>query len=435
MCTVIGDGAGFDGVEGRGNWSALLNNISLLRIVCSTNFRLLTKHFIELGKSVHFCKMYIYFAIIVLVFAIYAYAATEPCMEDGIWEERNREVDYVTQAVRIYRNDTKDHSLDQQWLRDACPVEALMFSCYYYLGRNDSSSIDYRRWKPNDPNSKCRPYLPAEFLKRMKNKSIVFTGDSLMGQYFFALVCTLTSLTTLTYQLNHMETGNSTASFCHFGNKHCVYLDSTITIPSINATLKLTRMQKSAKSDGGKYYGNDAIWRPLYGFDYSRTAFIFNFGLHINSPAEYSSMLKWFVNDLSYKNHTTRPKMYFLETSPQHYGGQNGYFDGGLASELLKEQKHHGGCAPNDRSDDDMEYLDWRNRLLKEHLNETIQRKYNIRIIELAKDMYSQYDAHIGRVSRWNAMLMDCTHYCFPSGIFDYVIRKIYNKLLNEGFF
>jgi hypothetical protein len=370
-----------------------------------------------------------YSLLIFTIFAIGVYAATEPCVEDGIWEERTGEVDYVTTAARVYRNDTSDHSLDQKWLKDACAVESIMYSCYYW-GRNDSKSIDYRRWKPSDPNSRCLPYSPQEFLKRMKNKSIVFMGDSVMGEYFFAFVCTLTNLTTLTYELNEYMTRPT--NFCPFGADHCAYVDSTITIPSINATLKFSRMQLVRRQViDGQYYGNDAIWKPVYGFDYSRTAYIFNFGLHINEPEAYSRQLQAFLKDFSYYNHTDFPRIYFLETTPQHFGGSNGYYQKGLADELLRENK---GCVKNNRSDEDMAYLDWRNRLLAEHLNETVQRDYNMRIIKIAKGMYSQHDAHVGPTRNWDVATVDCTHFCFPAGVFDYITRQMFNRLVYDGF-
>jgi hypothetical protein len=375
--------------------------------------------------------MYLHYLLIFTIFAIGVYAATEPCVEDGIWEERTGEVDYVTTAARIYRNDTSDHSLDQKWLKDACRVQAVMHSCYYW-GRNDSKSIDYRRWKPRNPNSRCLPFSPQEFLKRMKNKNLVFMGDSVIAQYFFALVCTLTRLTTLTFELRHHNTGKT--KFCPFGNEHCTYIDSTVRIPSINATLKVSRMRKMVQTVhvvDGEYYGHDALWKPLYGLNLSRTAYFYNFGLHINESSVYSRLLQWLVKDLSHFNRTAFPRLYFVETSPQHFGGSNGYYHKHLADELLRE---HRGCVKNNRSDEDMANLDWRNRLLAEHLNETVQRDYNVRIIKIAKGMYSQHDAHVGPTRNWNVASVDCTHFCFPSGVFDYVIRQIFNRLVYDGF-
>ncbi len=133
-------------------------------------------------------------------------------------------------------------------------------------------------------------------------------------------------------------------------------------------------------------------------------------------------------------NLTHAPNMFWMETTPQHYGTSNGYY-----AKVNAVSEHT--CSPiyNPKLPGDLERirsLDWRNRLAEKHLEPLIQRK-KMSIIPIANDLYSQYDAHlVGTSSELQHLVghggIDCTHFCFPGNVNRYMVLKMYNVMLRH---
>jgi hypothetical protein len=167
---------------------------------------------------------------------------------------------------------------------------------------------------------------------------------------------------------------------------------------------------------------------------------IFNTGVHFNDPSEYRMMLDAYAK--RFANTTAFPaSMYFVESTPQHNPeSPSGYF--------LRDTYHNlndpaftyseRGCQPLHLSDnkDDLAARDWRNDIMHDVMNGT-----RWRIVPIAKMLQSQYDAHLGYAHSWNAhhvlsgtpsVKLDCLHWSMDSGIFRYILTRIFNTLLQE---
>ena len=53
-----------------------------------------------------------------------------------------------------------------------------------------------------------------------------------------------------------------------------------------------------------------------------------------------------------------------------------------------------------------------------------------VKLVRIADALYSQYDSHPGA----SGLLLleessDCTHWCYPSGVFQFILRKLYNTM------
>lgn len=96
--------------------------------------------------------------------------------------------------------------------------------------------------------------------------------------------------------------------------------------------------------------------------------------------------------------------IYFLENFPQHFPTENGYFNGDLISPICREVSEH-----SDHQND------WRSRTI-----DTVLLPVKIPVIRLTKKLLSQWDAHVEK---------DCTHFCYPSGIFTYILDIIFTSL------
>lgn len=182
-------------------------------------------------------------------------------------------------------------------------------------------------------------------------------------------------------------------------------------------------------------------------------------GLHFNEPNGYRTVLRSFV--ARFANETLYPtSLYFMETLPQHFPTfPNGYFHKEVYHNLSDPLFHYAdrGCKPIHLSeakadelldDEDKttanpwkndalhEVRDWRNDILHEVLDGT-----RWKILSLAKELHSQYDAHLGYANNWNAhelmkgqpvVNLDCLHWVSDSGVFRYILTKIYNKILQH---
>jgi len=199
-----------------------------------------------------------------------------------------------------------------------------------------------------------------------------------------------------------------------------------VSIPSINSTLAFAWIDKYSKGLLPKVANSSVNGRKMSAED----AIIFNFGVHYNhvgtktsySRERYEDDMKLLVSDVQAMSavgpSSLPPRFFFLESLPQHFTTMthlDGYF---IESEAANY------CVPIG-SDNEMAAKDWRNRVAERHLGSLIRR------IEVARPLYSQYDAHIAGDSQLGDFDPgDCTHYCAPSGIFQLIHSMILNALL-----
>jgi hypothetical protein len=143
-----------------------------------------------------------------------------------------------------------------------------------------------------------------------------------------------------------------------------------------------------------------------------------SFGLHYNKDngkniqeidnGHYFNHMQLFLLDCQamLSNSNSSLKVYFIQTFFQHFSNsENGYYNGSSNA-----------CA-SFVDDDVAAEKDWRNRIA-----DLLLIPAKIPIIRISSGLKSQWDAHMGHG--------DCTHYCYPSGVFTYIMDVLYNSLL-----
>ena len=304
------------------------------------------------------------------------------------------------------------------WMASACPLEEQRHSCYFNsndLG-NRAQLLEDRFWKP-DQND-CLQYLPSHFLESVAGRNIVLYGDSTMAQVWTALVCSIYSVADVIPHLSWAGNLRNKEFSCIDHKKHCKLSSGTAVIRSANLTISYYET-----------YGYDSRnFKPSISKMATDDIIIWNVGLHSNSFEDLRSNLEpLFVDIVGLMTSMLAPHLLFLETFPQHFHPtseiSNGYF--WWPNESVKFNH----CAPI--LNPSWHQFDWRNRVV-----EDLARKYNVRnvIIPIADGLHLQWDAHVeySTVAN-NPNQIDCTHFCYPSGIFNFVLLKIYNFLLVQN--
>ncbi|CAA0811856.1 Protein PMR5 [Striga hermonthica] len=94
----------------------------------------------------------------------------------------------------------------------SCPVIDPQFNCQMY-GRPDTDYLKYR-WQPS--NCQIPRFDGAEFVKRMRGKSIMFVGDSIGRNQWESLICMISSDTQMSMSINRGDTISS-VKFLEYG--------------------------------------------------------------------------------------------------------------------------------------------------------------------------------------------------------------------------
>lgn len=338
----------------------------------------------------------------VLALSCYSNISDISKVREGKWE--NNFYPYLS-------NFTRSTILTKIWTEEHCPVEHEHQCCYLHYGIPKGESIEKRKFIYN--NCEMKDFNPIDFLNLLKNKRILFAGDSVTGQFFVNIVCSLHGYAKAVADVVWVERAGCT--------ERCGFADATITYPDYDVVLihhnvyhpirqmydpKLMITMLTTKS---KLRKNDIM--------------LFNLGLHYSTKREYKEVIHDFAKEITaikrldkanpfHKNGTSTstvltnsaqtniPFIFWQETSPQHFkhGHSNGYFDHSYRGKNPE-------CVKIDLKVAFTE--DWRNRIV-----ENILTPLDVPILRINHPAASQYDAHAKYPH--NA---DCTHYCNPSGV------------------
>lgn len=318
------------------------------------------------------------------------------------------------------------------FIQTACPAQQSMYTCYY-------SAVNYTRalhvmntqYIPHDQQS-CQAFDAEKLLSRLRNRKLIYLGDSIIAQTWISIFCRLYQSPMQSFVESYNVGFVSFGGGCNplncplGGTNHSALTDGYIKFGKpYDTTIILHIMPRySAKKTLNEVINNHHTT--------SQDLVIFNLGVRYNNHDEYHRVMKSFVSDLSElvsKQLTVVPRFFFQQSTPQHFGGDNGYFTPGAS----KHQETMDSCkvSGHNSSMSSMFDLDWRNRILDRVFEHEMPSNLNIPILHIAKALYSQAIAHVGRTSiEWTAF--DCTHWCFPSGAFDYINLVLYNTLRHE---
>eukprot|EP00667_Euglena_gracilis_P017123 EG_transcript_18001 len=281
----------------------------------------------------------------------------------------------------------------QRWEAAACPAESTTFSCY---------RRDYQRaWELEHrpfPGA-CRLFSDTAFLKLIQGRSLLFVGDSIMGQFWSTVTCLLPRNGTQ-YALPWL---NSNASVCAVEVNNCSTDIPIVTYPNDARLLYKNDLKLQGTTDTFLEWGatNNSI-------------VVVNSGLHFHQPKPYRNRLQRFVNHhLRFiADHPKRPTVVWAETPPQHFAGTpNGYFDPGR-----KKKWSAARCVPVNRLA--AWKTDWRNRLA-----EGLMAQAGIPVLRLWDATVNLWDFHVMNNGRSDGL--DCTHYCVPGAPTLWAVRLL----------
>lgn len=326
---------------------------------------------------------------------------------EGVWKTSDDAVSYQSPAVaaRVPFNVSSADDL-QRWKRYACPVEQARHSCFSIKtnGRVKSSQVENLNWVTMDKN--CAEFWSSHFLESIKNRVIVFIGDSVMAQIWIALVCSLSSTTPVTFHPTWSSLKRWRNYECPFGQQHCHLSRGIVTIKLANVTIKYFEDYGYSKS------GFEANLKTnMLG---PNDIVFFNYGLHSSDNISYLQSIESFFSDIGLRRQQSSdvPHVLFLETLPQHFGGENGEYD-------KEKLKNITTCLP---------VKDYIKAHANDHRNRAVERiaaNYNFShlVVPLADGLRSRYDSHVEKNQLNNFDGPDCSHYCFPSSVFNFINR------------
>jgi hypothetical protein len=111
---------------------------------------------------------------------------------DGEWINRSsnftmNEEYLIFRSRTIFDTNHIEESV-QEFVKNACPAQAAMYTCYYGVDEADRASmLENRHFIPNHPQ-RCQSYTPTKFLQLIRNRKVVMLGDSVIGQIWQSLV-------------------------------------------------------------------------------------------------------------------------------------------------------------------------------------------------------------------------------------------------------
>lgn len=135
------------------------------------------------------------------------------------------------------------------------------------------------------------------------------------------------------------------------------------------------------------------------------------------------------------------PHLLFLETTPQHFNSESGYFVSSNSKQKFENlslaTNTHGLLCDRIFNFTVAKQLDWRNNIARQLLDDTsTSHKLNVTIVSLCKVLLSQWDSHPDRFMHVKKVeddfmyMRDCSHWCTASGVLRFVIRQLYNSLI-----
>ena len=345
---------------------------------------------------------------------------------DGTWidtKDSPHEGDYKIHGSRAIFSKKNVTLSIETFLKEACPAQRAAFTCYFSTDNIQRAILLEKRYFIPMNNEQCKPFLPLTFLQLLRNRRVVLVGDSIMSQIWESLVCTLYKLddgrmidTHVYTKFSEFLRGKNNPRLIPVPSKyeydnplHGLIQEGYMVIRTYNTTLSYVSYK------GSKTTFNDVITSHRLS---NRDIIIFNIGLHYSTQEKYKSIMEEKRDEIEMmkKSHHV-PLIFILQTTPQHFDGDNGYY-------RHPAQRHRYGCHPYKHSDNNSSLLvpgDWRNNVLQSTMTSLIDRNI-VTIVPIAKGLRSQHDAHA-------ELQDDCTHYCSPSGVFKYIHRVLFNSI------
>lgn len=370
--------------------------------------------------------------LLVLAAFLCAYLHSLLAYCEGDWEQLPYIDDnYHIQAARSAHDNNAINRTNQLWLDQACPAQMAVYTCYFHGNASRAEELERRRFVPKpNPSDRCQAFHPMQLMEKLRDKHVVFMGDSILIQLWVSLVCTIHPLldTQLAVHFAKLGTCNNITCPDPHSNRHGSLHRGWIYVPSYNLSLSLVQEPRYSLKAVEHIYSKHHLS--------SSDLVVFNYGVHFNNRSEFDAVVRTFKAEIiegkygyggpdsgtgvpAWKQHL--PPILYFQAAPQHFPGGNGYYSPQDSS------PYAGQCQAADPARRRAE--DWRNSVLDEHLlsiGDGIDSP--LHMVRIAEALYSQHDAHVG-TEPYVRLPLDCTHWCFPSGIFKYMHLMLYNAL------
>lgn len=298
-----------------------------------------------------------------------------------------------------------------------CPADTFMHSCFFHGATQRASGLLKRKWVADGAG--CREFSPVRFLKAIANRRLFLIGDSTMMQTFQSFVCSFHSITKTDLQVDwyHHQGGTIEVpnrvydtTTCPLQGKHCHLSGGVMRFADFNASVIFR---------GISQYTHRGFFKEILADGTNIDIVILNWGLHLNDKSIFEEQVKLLAHDLVDIHNS--PTIFVRESFATHFSGrmnQSGYFD---TSHNIDNRK----CLPLSGNSSHIRSFDWRNMILEERLNASL-----VKIIPVAKAMYSQWDAHVDGDSRMvHFHRADCVHYCAQSAVFTFIKQITQNYI------
>jgi len=242
-------------------------------------------------------------------------------------------------------------------------------------------------------------YLRIELNKSLQNRTIIFLGDSLSENIYFAITSFLPSYNIFTF--NEIQTQGS---YAHI-------------VPSYNYS---SRYVAAGHSHTLPIY--EVLESLFHELNSSRDIIIVNTGLHW-IPFDLHLQMKTFVDTykLLRRKYKNGPQVWWKETTAQHFHTSDGQFEG------LDSQ--HKTCIPSVKDDPEnsIKYHQLKNSISIPYILDT-----DIPIMYTWKAESTMGNEHLFYLGKQHNHI-DCTHWCVPSSISIYWVELLFYMMDNRS--
>ena len=306
-----------------------------------------------------------------------------------------------------------EHLVSNKMFTHACPFQSQVYSCRLYLDSDETTGSGYKTSRKKFTPSTCsiNEFRPKQFLTLLRNKRLMFSGDSMSMQNFIMVACSL-----------HVEAESEYSKEwcikpeCAEGAEHCQLVTAKVFYPEYNTTIVFLGTQAfdyNSKHHGEhdliEYIDYGQLWSP---FD----ILLLNVGLHASSRDWLSKVTQKISEQYNCTKPDQRPILIWRETSAQHFDTESDGEPSGYFNYPNKEP-----CVQH--SDFDKAYLeDYRNRIPERWMN-----RYQIPILRINNASSLAMDQHFGLHPR--IKYTDCTHFCDQSGVLYFFRDLLYEAL------
>ena len=354
--------------------------------------------------------------------------ASDQCAE-GVWSQPSEGQPLKVRAARtsLVGKQKQRESLVESWLRSACSVQTVMHSCYAHGDFRRAQELENRHWVAKRPQ--CMPYTSGRLLEALRGRKLLLYGDSVMMQLWQTLVCAAEEDATIQSEMR-VSVGwfrhNSSSQMyyndrtCPLGAEHCHLHggDAYFSSLNVNVSFRLFGYYDRVVEDRVVLHNTYAPGLldklTLSNGLGARDIVVLNWGLHAHNEHDYVRRLQALRSDAA---HIKFSKLFFLQTFPQHF--LYGYFDFVERSDEIDKMCHPQGSNTT---------TDWKNQAADLALGGAVE------ILRVAKELKSQHDGHLEANSKLIKMhVADCTHWCFPNGVFSYAATVLLNALLSNA--